>query len=140
MKKTCHRTIRRPSVPMLINRGLIGDDIETKERMLVEAFAYGWAGPEHFDGLVDMRNALTIAAAHKDDGSILALCDAMRIPMGNIRQRHAETGRMGVSAGELQLMREFVGAYRDFWMRQNVDFYHATIAALQVATTQGANP
>ena len=39
------RVAKAVSVPMLINRGLQNDDLELRERMLVEAFAGGWAGP-----------------------------------------------------------------------------------------------
>lgn len=133
MRKRCRRTIRPTSPPMLINRGMINDDLERRERMSVEAFAGGWAATEHFDSLADMRNVLTIAAAHKDDAQVLAMCDAMRIPMGNIRERYAKSGRMGVTGDELALMREFVTVYRDFWMRQPVSLYEAAVDGLQRA-------
>ena len=123
---TRKRSTYRPrpvSAPMLVNRGLIDAELEMRERMLIEAFTGGWATTEHFDNLADMRNAMTLAAAHKDDKSTLALCDAMRIPMGNLRDRYAATGRLGVSGDELQLLRVFVDTYRDFWMRQPVSLY-----------------
>ena len=124
-RKRSHRRKRAVSAPMLVVRGLINDDIETGERMLIEAFVGGWATTQHFDNLADMRNAMTLAAAHQDDKSALALCDAMRIPMGNLRDRYAATGRFGVSGDELQLLRVFVDGYRDFWMRQPVSLYEA---------------
>lgn len=122
------RSIYRPrpkTPPMLVNRGLSEQEIETRERMLVEAFAGGWAGPDHYDGLADMRNVMTIAAAYKGDQSALAICNAMRIPMSNMRLRHAETGRLGVTGDELKLLRAFADAYRDFWIRQPVKLYTA---------------
>lgn len=125
---TRKRSTYRPrpvSAPMLVNRGLIDAELEMRERMLIEAFTGGWATTEHFDNLADMRNAMTLAAAHQDDKSALALCDAMRIPMGNLRDRYASTGRFGVSGDELQLLRVFVDGYRDFWMRQPVSLYEA---------------
>lgn len=124
-RKHSHRKIRPRSVPMLINRGLQNADIETQEIMLVESFAGGWATPYHYDCLVDMRNVLTLANAHKDiqDNSVITICDAMRIPLANIRARHEKTGRMGVSGQELQLLRAFAEFYADFWMRQPVSLY-----------------
>lgn len=123
MRKHCKRVVRAKTPPMLINRGLIESDIETRERMLVEAFAGGWAGTEHFDNLADMRNVLTLAAAAKQDKSTMAICDAMRIPMGNLRERYARLQRFGLSGDELQLLRTFVDQYRDFWIRQPVALY-----------------
>lgn len=114
---------RPVTVPMLVNRGLVEADIETRERMLVEAFAGGWADTDHYDNIADMRNVLTLAAAYKNDRSALAMCDAMRIPLANLRVRHAQTGRLGVTGDELQLLRSFVDVYRDFWIRQPVKLY-----------------
>lgn len=117
---------RRPrpiSAPMLINRGLQETAIQTVELQIVEAFVGGWATTYHFDSLCDMRNVLVLAAAYKDDASAHAICDAMRIPMANLRERYARTGRFGVTGDELQLLRAFVNYYRDFWIRQPVSLY-----------------
>ena len=108
---------------MLVARGLIDDDLEIRERMIVEAFSGGWAGKDHFDELCDMRNVLTLAGAYKEDPQAIAMGDAMRIPMGNIRDRFERTGRMGVTGDELAMLREFAAFYRDFWIRQPVQLY-----------------
>lgn len=123
MRKQSTYRQKRVSAPMLINRGLQNDDLEMRERMIAEAFSGGWATERHFDELVDMRNLLTIAAAHKDDQGVLSLCHAMSIVMNNIRARYAETHRMGVSGDEVKLLREFCGIYADFWLRQSVGLY-----------------
>ena len=125
------------TVPMLINRGLINTELETRERMLVEAFAGGWATKEHFDNIADMRNLLTLAAAYKDDKSAIAMSDAMRIPMNNIRLRFAQTGHFGVTGDELKLMRAFVEQYKDFWMRQPVKLYEMACDELTKAHDLG---
>lgn len=123
MRKRSNYRPRPLTPPMLINRGLIDADLETRERMIVEAFSGGWAGEEHFDSLADMRNVLTLAAAYKDDREVLLMCEAMRIPMGAIRERYAKTKRMGVTGEEIKLLRVFVDVYRDFWIRQPVKLY-----------------
>ena len=75
MRKRCHtRTIRAVKPPMLIKRGLINDELETRERQFVEAFAGGWATVVHFDNLADMRDCLLLAAAYKKDASTLIVC------------------------------------------------------------------
>ena len=111
---------RPVSAPMLVNRGIRETDIDTQELMLERAFAGGWATAEHFDNLVDMRNVLTIATTRKDDASAVAMCEAMRIPLAHLRERHARTGRFGLTGDELRLVRAFVDFYRDFWLAQTV--------------------
>ncbi len=123
MRKQSTYRPKRVSPPMLINRGLQNDDLEMRERMIAEAFSGGWATERHFDEITDMRNLLTIAAAHKDDQVVLGICHAMSIVMNNIRARYAETQRMGVSGDEVKLLREFCGIYADFWLRQSVGMY-----------------
>ena len=123
MRKQSTYRQKRVSPPMLINRGLQNDDLEMRERMIAEAFSGGWATERHFDELVDMRNLLTIAAAHKDDQGALGICHAMSVVMNNIRLRYAETQRMGVSGEEMKLLREFCGVYSDFWLRKSVGLY-----------------
>lgn len=108
---------------MLINRGLQETSIDLSELQIVDAFVAGHATTWHFDALCDMRNVLTLAAAYKDDASGRAICDAMRIPMTNLRERYAKTGRFGLTGDELQLTRTFVDYYRDFWLRQPVSLY-----------------
>lgn len=124
-RKHARRRPRQTSVHMLINRGLKSVAIETEERMLVEAFVNGYATTEHYDCLVDMRNVLMIAGNHKDDKSALAITEAMRIPLANLRERYAETGRMFVDDDEAQVMRAFIDYYADFWLRQPVALYEA---------------
>lgn len=141
MRKRSPRRPRAVSPPMLINRGLQNDALELRERQFVEAFAGGYAGKEHFDSLADMRNVLTIAAAHKDDTQTLSACDGMRIALQNVRARHAASGRMGVTGDELQMMRSFCDVYRDFWLRQPVSLYEAAVDGLQRALYQpSSNP
>ena len=114
-KRSAYRP-RQSAPPMLGSRGLINDELELRERMIVEAFAGGWAGETQYDELTDMRNVLTIAADHQRDKSTLAMCHAVRIPMANIRARYAETKRMGITGDELRLLREFLDCYKDFWI------------------------
>ena len=95
------RVARAVSVPMLINRGLQNDELEMRERMLVEAFAGGWATTEHFDNLADMRDCLMLAAADRNDQPVLALCRAAAVALQNIRVRQGETGRFGASGEEV---------------------------------------
>lgn len=131
MKKHSSRQPRPCSAPMLIQRGMINDELELRERQFVEAFAGGYADKVHFNSLADMRNVLIIAAAHKDDTPIVNLCNAMSIPLQAIRERHAKTGKFGVTGEELKMMRVFCGVYQDWWMRQPVSLYEQACDGLQ---------
>ena len=138
MRKACRRQHRPLTAPMLVNRSLVEIDVETRERMLVQAFALGYATTSHYDDLADMRNVLTLAAAYKDDRSAQTMCTAMRIVMGNIRDRYTKTGRIGASGAELQLLKAFVGVYRDFWIRQPVALYEKACDELRRIQDSGA--
>lgn len=138
MRKACRRQNRPLTAPMLVNRSLVELDVETRERMLVQAFALGYATTEHYDDLADMRNVLTLAAAYKDDESTLAMCHGMREAMANIRERHTRTQRIGASGAELQLLKAFVGVYRDFWIRQPLALYEKACDELRRIQDSGA--
>lgn len=138
MRKSCKRKVIPRSVPMLINRGLKESDIEIRERMLVQAFALGFATTAHFDDIADMRNVLTLAAAYKSDESTLAMCHGMRECMSGIRERHSATGRIGASGDELRMLQAFCGVYRDFWMRQPVMLYEQACEELLKVQATGA--
>lgn len=137
MRKRSAYKPRASVPPMLVSRGLVNDELETRERMVIEAFTGGWAGEAHYDELTDMRNVLTIAASHRNDDDTLKICTAMRIPMANIRQRYADTGNMGITSDERSLFRAFVDVYRDFWNRQSTALYIQSCDALNRAHKMG---
>lgn len=116
---------------MLVNRGIINDDLETRERQLVEAFALGFADKIHFDGLADMRNVLLIAAAHRDDTPIVQICRAMSVAMNAIRDRHTVTSKFGATGEEMKMLRVFCNIYKDWWLRQPVELYESACDSLQ---------
>lgn len=132
-RRVIKRVPRRVSLPMLINRGLQNDALELRERQFVEAFAGGWATTEHFDNLADMRDCLMLAVAHKGDAGVLGLTTAVGVALLNIKQRYAETKRMGASGEELKALRVFVEVYKDYWLRQPVCVYEAACEALSLA-------
>ena len=127
------RIPRPASPPMLVSRGLQNTELETRERMFVEAFAGGWASVEHFDNLADMRDCLLLAAAANGDAGTIGMCRAAGVALQNIRDRYTRTQRMGVAGDELQALRLFATAYRDFWLRQSVGAYESACDALSRA-------
>lgn len=129
-RRSAPRVPRPASPPMLINRGLLNDELETRERQFVNAFAGGWATTEHFDNLADMRDCLLLAAANKKDAETIGMCRAVGVALMNIKDGYAQTQRMSVTGDELQILREFATVYRDYWLRQSVGAYEAACNAL----------
>lgn len=122
-----------PRPPMLVMRGLKNDQIETRERMAVEAFALGFATAEHFDTLVSMQGVLILAGSTsaKRKPAMHYARDVLGKTMESIRARHAKTGKLGCNAEELKVLRAFVSMYRDFWLRAPLELYTAACAELQ---------
>ena len=133
MRKRSTYRPRQATPPMLVNRGLVNTDLETRERMAVEAFCLGFATTEHYDHLADMRDCLLLAAAAKGDANTIAMCRASGIALMNIADRYKETGRMGTTGDELAVLREFCTTYRDYWLRQPVTAYESAVAMLDRA-------
>ena len=139
MRKRCHRTRRPVSAPMLVNRGLVNTDLETRERMAVEAFCLGFATTEHYDQVADMRNCLLLAASAKRDAQTIGMCCASGVALMNIADRYKQTGRMGTTGDELTILREFCTTYRDYWLRQPVTAYEIAVATLDRARQLNLN-
>lgn len=139
MRKRCHRTRRPVSAPMLVNRGLVNTDLETRERMAVEAFCLGFATTAHYDQLADMRDCLLLSAAAKGDANTIAMCRASGVALMNIATRFKQTGRMGATGDELTILREFCTTYRDYWLRQPVTAYEIAVATLDRARQLNLN-
>lgn len=118
MRKRCNRRVREQAAPMLaVMLGV--PEMEITERIAVEAFAGGWAIKDHFDRLADCRDILMLAASEKDDKSTLAATELGYIALLAIKERHARTGKFGVSGDELATLRLLVDQSGDFWRRQN---------------------
>lgn len=131
--------IPRPiSAPMLIKRGMQNTDLETRERMYVEAFSGGWATKDHFDNLADMRDCLLLAAAVKKDAGTIGMCRAAGIALMNIRDRYTKTLLMEATTEELSVLREFATTYSDYWLRQTEASYEMACAALDRARCENS--
>lgn len=119
--------------PMLVMRGLRNTELETRERMAVEAFSLGYATHEHFDTLVDMHGVLLLAGSTSEKRA--PAMHYARHTLGpviqSIRERYNRTQKLGCSADELKVLRGFVSMYRDFWLKQPLELYQAACEELQ---------
>lgn len=119
--------------PMLVMRGLRNTELETRERMAVEAFSLGYATHEHFDTLVDMHGVLLLAGStsEKRAPAMHYAKQTLGPVIQSIRERYNRTQKLGCNADELQVLRGFVSMYVSFWMRQPSELYVAAVEELQ---------
>lgn len=128
------------SAPMLIMRGLRNDELETRERMAVEAFSLGYAGHDHFDTIADMQGVLILAGSTSDQRkpAMLWAKHTLGPVLASVRARYERTGKMGCNAEELKVLRSFVSMYRDFWIKQPLVLYEVACQELQKTYDQMA--
>lgn len=126
-------TRRASMAPMLIMRGIKGDMIETKERLIVQAFIEGRATPEDFDHLADMQGLLILAGSTSPKRQPAA--DYAQTVVGpalqSIKECYLRSGKFGCNADEMKVLRGFVSRYRDFWLRMPTDLFVQAAQALQ---------
>lgn len=111
----------------------IETDVETQEWVCLSALQYGHATPAHYHFLVKMLNMLLIAgdsAAHRQSAFDYAE-KVFKPVMASIQKRHADTGKLGVSADELTILREVVKFNKAFWQRQPGELFVATHQAVE---------
>lgn len=132
--KPRHRTRPKGEAPLLIQRGLVNDEIEVRERAIINAFEYGYATTEHFDILADMQGLLLLAGTTSEARrpAMLYAHDVLGPVMQSIRARYDRTKKLGCNANELKVLRQFVSMYRDFWMRQPGELLTACRAQLSI--------
>lgn len=133
MRKSARRKAEKPRPPMLVMRECVNKELETQELMAVHAFARGFATKKHFDLLMDMVNLLLLAGTASDETAYAQkYAEEVLIPMMNgVKARYDKTGKLGVSAAELSVMREMVEWSRQFWVRQPIELFHAAAEELR---------
>ncbi len=118
MRKHTRRIQRRQTAPTLVAY-FLNPEVSTQERLAVLAIQNGYAQEAHFNVLADCRDMLTLAAAEKNDQQTLAICEASRIALENIKDRYLSRHRLGASGDELQALQVLVDVSEDFWKRQS---------------------
>lgn len=133
MRKSARRKPEAARPPMLVMRECVNRELETQELMAVHAFSRGFATKQHFDLLMDMVNLLLLAGSASDDRAYAKqYAEGVLIPMMSaVKARYDKTGKLGVSAGELSVMREMVEWSKQFWVRQPIELFHAAAEELR---------
>lgn len=132
MRKRCKRVQRRVVAPTMVAMHL-NQEISIQEQMAVNALRGGWATTDHFNLLADCRDMLILAASERGDKSTIVACDLAGIALMNMRDRHADKGKIGATGDELKALSLLVTVSEDFWKRQGGNLFVDAEAALHRA-------
>lgn len=122
MRKHCKRVQRRAVAPTMVAMHL-NPEICIHEQMAVNALRGGWATTDHFNLLADCRDMLILAASERGDRSVMIACDLAGIALMNMRDRHADKGKIGATGDELKALSLLVTVSEDFWKRQGGNLF-----------------
>lgn len=131
-RKSCKRIHRRTVAPTIVAMHL-NPEVSLQERMAVEALRGGWSTTDHFNLLADCRDMLMLAANEKNDHAAISACTISGMALMNLKDRHAEKGKIGATGDELQALSLLVDISEDFWKRQGGGLFIDAEAALQRA-------
>ncbi len=132
MRKACKRVVRRQVAPTLVALHL-NPEVSLQERGAVLALRGGWATTDHFNVLADCRDMLVLAASEKGDAATISVCDLAGIALLNMKDRHAEKGRIGATGDEIRALELLADMSEDFWKRQGGGLFIDAEAALSRA-------
>lgn len=116
-RKSCKRIHHRLVAPTIVALHL-NPEVSLQERMAVAAIRCGWSTTDHFNVLADCRDMLVLAANEKNDQAAIDVCTLSGIALLNMKDRHAEKGKIGATGDELQALDLLVTVSEDFWKRQ----------------------
>jgi hypothetical protein len=136
-RKSCKRIHRRLVAPTVVAM-LLNPEVSLQERGAVLALRGGWATTDHFNVLADCRDMLILAGHEKGDKSVIAACDLAGIALMNMKDRHAEKGRIGATGDEIMALELLANASEDFWKRQGGGLFIDAEAALHRARAMRA--
>jgi hypothetical protein len=111
--------------PMLIQRTLHNQGLETREWLAVDAMAKGYATTEHYDLLAYLMNLLLLAGSTDKSRQYAHDYAEQKIKpvLQSIEARWHASGKFGVTGPELNQLRHLVEFNKQFWLRQNVSLF-----------------
>jgi hypothetical protein len=119
--------------PMMVMREIVNTDLESKEYAALIAFKFGAAEKYHYDLLLDITNLLLIAGSSDKSRSYATnVANKHFIPaLKGIKDRYDRTGKLGVSAAEINILSEIVEFSKQFWNRQPIELYDTACRELK---------
>jgi hypothetical protein len=130
LKKASKRRRRPAAIPTLVFRTTI-PDAEIACLQALAAFAGGYASPGQFDILLDTRDLLFVAAKHRRDEGMLAVCTAANVALRDVRASWDGERFAPLDDDQLNAFRILVDVSHDFWGRQSGALYQEAYLALR---------
>jgi hypothetical protein len=96
----------------------------------LNAFRQGWAGPPHFDIMLDTRDLLLLASKAKKENAIVEAARAFNVALANIRESW-DGSKFSYTDDELNALQMLVDISNDFWARQSGNLFHMAYRALK---------
>jgi len=124
-----------PRVPPLV--AMFTDrTVDLVQHEALSAFCDGRATEEHFDVFLDCRAILLLAASHKHDEGMIAVCDVAGIALDNLRGRYETEHSLAATELEIQALTLLIEVSEDFWRRTSGLLFEAAVHALAEARKQ----
>lgn len=129
MRKRSNRKLRPAEIPCIVMPHLV-PEAQICLLTSMQAFREGWAGPAHFDAMLDTRDMLLLAAKAKKNSDIVEAARAINLALANIRDSW-DGSKFAVSDDELNALQVLVDISTDFWARQSGNLYQMAYMALR---------
>lgn len=129
MRKRSNRKLRPAEIPCIVMPHIV-PEAQICLLTSMQAFREGWAGPAHFDAMLDTRDLLLLAAKAKNDSDVVEAARAINLALANIRDSW-DSSKFAVSDDELNALQVLVDISTDFWARQSGNLYQMAYMALR---------
>lgn len=129
MRKRSNRKPRPAEIPCIVMPHIV-PEAQICLLTSMQAFREGWAGPAHFDAMLDTRDLLLLAAKAKNDSDVVEAARAINLALANIRDSW-DGSKFAVSDDELNALQVLVDISTDFWARQSGNLYQMAYMALR---------
>lgn len=118
MRKRCKRVIRDATAPVMVAMAL-SPEVEITERMALLWLERGTDEVAHFDRLLDVADALLLAANEKRDQPVVEVAHQAREALSSIRDDYRTTGILHATGSDLAALQIIVDLSTDWWARQS---------------------
>lgn len=118
MRKRCKRVVRDVTAPVMVAMAL-APEVEITERVALLEMERGTDEVAHFDRLLDVADALLLAATEKRDKPVVEVAHQSREALSSIQDDYRTTGILYAAGSELAALQILVDLSTDWWARQS---------------------
>lgn len=129
MRKRSKRQVRPAEIPCIV-MSHIAPEAQIVLLTALNAFRQGWAGPSHFDVMLDTRDILLLGAKAKKEEDTAEIARAFNLALANIRESW-NGEKFSFGDDELNALQMLVDISNDFWHRQSGHLYQVAYLTLK---------